>query len=153
MASRLFQKIQFCKFLEFFNPKPQLVTEKCSDTFSTEHELQSAQFFVFVFVFFPNVSVARPKLNYIITALLIYACFATATQGCQMAFFRTKINLLGKFLRDLQRKMLVYFIAIWSILRPFGIYCGHLVHFKVSLVYFSRFGMLHQEKSGNPAAT
>jgi hypothetical protein len=33
---------------------------------------------------------------------------------------------------------LVYFVAIW-------------VNFKIILVYFFRFGMLHQEKSGNPA--
>jgi hypothetical protein len=32
---------------------------------------------------------------------------------------------------------LVYFVTIWSILRPFGI-------------FFPRFGILHQEKSGNP---
>jgi hypothetical protein len=32
---------------------------------------------------------------------------------------------------------LVYFLIIL-------VFCGHLV-------YFSRFGMLHQEKSGNPA--
>jgi hypothetical protein len=37
-------------------------------------------------------------------------------------------------------------IWIWSILQPFGIFCGFSGH----LVYFSRFGMLHQEKSGNP---
>jgi hypothetical protein len=34
------------------------------------------------------------------------------------------------------------FYGIWSILRPFGILCCHLV-------YFPRLGMLHQEKSGN----
>jgi hypothetical protein len=33
---------------------------------------------------------------------------------------------------------LVYFKAIWFILRPFCIFYGHLV-------YFSRFGMLHQK--------
>jgi hypothetical protein len=38
---------------------------------------------------------------------------------------------------------LVYFIAIGYILVAFGI-------FKCDLVYFSRFGMLFQEKSGNP---
>jgi hypothetical protein len=38
---------------------------------------------------------------------------------------------------------LVYFTAIVSILWPFGIFCGHLV-------YFPRFGILYQEKSGNP---
>jgi hypothetical protein len=35
---------------------------------------------------------------------------------------------------------LVYFTAIGNILGPFGIFCGHLVSF----------GMLYQEKSGNP---
>jgi hypothetical protein len=39
---------------------------------------------------------------------------------------------------------LVYFTAIGNILRPFGLFCGHLV-------YFPRFGMLYDEKSGNPA--
>jgi hypothetical protein len=34
--------------------------------------------------------------------------------------------------------ILVYFMDIWYILRKFD------------LVYFSRFGILHQEKSGNP---
>jgi hypothetical protein len=48
-------------------------------------------------------------------------------------------------------KTLVYFVAIWSILQlhiyynlwPFGIFDGYLV-------YSSRFGMLYQEKYGNP---
>jgi hypothetical protein len=47
----------------------------------------------------------------------------------------------------------------WYILWPFGIFYGHLVYiFYGHLVYFwsiwyifSRFGMLYQEKSGNPA--
>jgi hypothetical protein len=39
--------------------------------------------------------------------------------------------------------MLVYLMGIWSILLPFGIFYGYLV-------YFPRFGMLYQEKSGNP---
>jgi hypothetical protein len=38
---------------------------------------------------------------------------------------------------------LVYFTAIGNILRLFGIFCGNLV-------YFPRFGILDQEKSGNP---
>jgi hypothetical protein len=46
--------------------------------------------------------------------------------------------------------MLVYFIAVWSILRSFGIFCGHLVKFMVIGIHFSRFGMLYEEKSGNP---
>jgi hypothetical protein len=63
--------------------------------------------------------------------------------------FKTKIPILGKFLMVLQWKMLVYYMAIWSNLRSFGIFYiwpfstyifGHLV-------YFSRFGMLYQTKS------
>jgi hypothetical protein len=38
---------------------------------------------------------------------------------------------------------LVYFTTIGNILWPFGIFCGHLVH-------IPRFGILYQEKSGNP---
>jgi hypothetical protein len=37
---------------------------------------------------------------------------------------------------------LVYFTAIGNILWPFGIFCG----------IFSRFGILDQEKSGNPGS-
>jgi hypothetical protein len=72
-------------------------------------------------------------------------------QGCQMVYFYTKNPNLGKFWMCLQWKMLVYFMAIWSILRPFGIFCGRLLYFMVICkVYFSRFGMLYQDKSGNP---
>jgi hypothetical protein len=37
-------------------------------------------------------------------------------------------------------------MAIWSILLRFGIFCGFYGH----LVYFFRFGILLEEKSGNP---
>jgi hypothetical protein len=65
-----------------------------------------------------------------------------------MAYFQTKnpnwVNFVG---RVSQWKMLVYLMALWSatriVLWPFGIFHGHLVH-------FSRFGMLCQDKSGNP---
>jgi hypothetical protein len=68
-----------------------------------------------------------------------------------MACFHSKNPTLGKFWSDLQRKILVYFMAIWSILHtaiwyiwwPFGIFHG-------CMIYFSRFGMLYQEKSGIP---
>jgi hypothetical protein len=48
-------------------------------------------------------------------------------QGCQMAYFPTKDPNLGKFWRALEWKMLVYFIVIWNILLPFGIFYRHLV--------------------------
>jgi hypothetical protein len=38
----------------------------------------------------------------------------------------------------------VYFMAIWHILRLFGIFYS-------DLVYYTRFGKLKQEKSGTPA--
>jgi hypothetical protein len=49
-----------------------------------------------------------------------------AESNCQMVYFETKNPNLGKFRRVLQcKKMLVYFMEIWYILRPFGIFCGH----------------------------
>jgi hypothetical protein len=74
-----------------------------------------------------------------------------------MAEFQTKNPNLGKFGRALQWKMLAYFMNIWNSLRPFLIFYGHLVllvfiwNIFIHLVYFSRFGCLDQEKSGNPA--
>jgi hypothetical protein len=71
-------------------------------------------------------------------------------QGCQMMCFQTKNTNLGKFRRVLQWKMLVYFMAIWSILRQCGIFCGHLVYFMVIWYIFPHFGILYQEKYGIP---
>jgi hypothetical protein len=75
-----------------------------------------------------------------------------------MVCFQTKNKNLGTFWRVLQWRMLVYFKDIWSILRPFDIFYSHLKYFiviwytyLVVLCYtFPRFGILHQEKSGNP---
>jgi hypothetical protein len=67
-----------------------------------------------------------------------------------MVRFQTKNPNLGKFWRVLQWKMLVHFMSIWSILRPLEIFNGRLVYFVVSWNIFPRFGMLYQEKSGNP---
>jgi hypothetical protein len=61
-----------------------------------------------------------------------------------MVCFQTKNPTLDKFWRVLQWKMSVYFIGTWTILRTFG----HLVYF---VVFFPHFGILYQEKSGNPA--
>jgi hypothetical protein len=67
-----------------------------------------------------------------------------------MVCFQTKKSNLGKFWRVLQWKILVYFIIIWSFLRPLEIFYGHLVYFVVNWYISPRFGILHQEKSGNP---
>jgi hypothetical protein len=50
-------------------------------------------------------------------------------QGCQMVSFRAKNSNLGKFWRYLDGKTDTYFMAIWNILRAFGIFYSHLVHF------------------------
>jgi hypothetical protein len=46
--------------------------------------------------------------------------------------------------------MLIYFMAIWSTLRAFGIFYDHLVYFVLIWYIFSGFGIMYQEKSGNP---
>jgi hypothetical protein len=37
-------------------------------------------------------------------------------------------------------------------MKDVGKFCGHLVYFVGILVYFSRLGILYQEKSGNPGS-
>jgi hypothetical protein len=47
------------------------------------------------------------------------------------------------------------FIAIWNILRPFGIFYGRLVIYVCSVIwyiYFHPFGTLYRVKSGNLGA-
>jgi hypothetical protein len=46
--------------------------------------------------------------------------------------------------------MLVSFMAIWHILRLYGIVYGRLVFFSYLVYVFYYFGILYQEKSGNP---
>jgi hypothetical protein len=41
--------------------------------------------------------------------------------------FTPKNPSWGKVRKVLQWKVLVYFMAVWSILRPFGVFCGHVV--------------------------
>jgi hypothetical protein len=52
-----------------------------------------------------------------------------------MVYFKTKSPNLGIFWRALEWKMLVYFMAIWYNVWPFGVVCGHFG-------IFSRFGIL-----------
>jgi hypothetical protein len=48
---------------------------------------------------------------------------------------------------------LAYFVVIWYILWSFVIFCSHLLYFVNIWYNVSRFGMLYQEKSGNPGDT
>jgi hypothetical protein len=65
-----------------------------------------------------------------------------------MVYFRTKNPNLDKFWSALDWKFLLYFMAIWNILWTLGIFRTFCVH----LVHFFGFGIMHHEKSGNPAA-
>jgi hypothetical protein len=67
-----------------------------------------------------------------------------------MVCFQTKNPNLGKFWWVFLWKILVYFMTIRSILRPLEIFYGRLVYFVVIWYIFPRFGILDQEKSGNP---
>jgi hypothetical protein len=67
-----------------------------------------------------------------------------------MVCFQTKNPNLGNFWRVLQWKILVYFMTIWSILRPLEIFFGLLVYNVVIWYISPRFGILQQEKSGSP---
>jgi hypothetical protein len=73
-------------------------------------------------------------------------------QGCQMVCFQTKNQNLGKFGRVLLWKILVYFMTIWSMLRPLEIFYGPLVYFVIIWHSFPRFGILDEGKSGNPVS-
>jgi hypothetical protein len=50
----------------------------------------------------------------------------------------------------LRWKMVVYFMTVWSILLPFGIFGGHLVYFWSFGTFFSVLVFWYREKSGNP---
>jgi hypothetical protein len=72
-------------------------------------------------------SLGQPALELI--ALTTLSCLKNRplVQGCQMVCFQTKNPILGKFWSVLQKKMMVYFMDTWSILRSFVLFYGHLV--------------------------
>jgi uncharacterized membrane protein len=57
-------------------------------------------------------------------------------------------------LEGLWMQILIYFMIIWCYtLWPFTLLRGNLVHILCGLLlYYPHFGILYQEKSGNPAA-
>jgi hypothetical protein len=60
-----------------------------------------------------------------------------------MVCFQTKNPNLGKFWRAFEWKMLVYFMAIWNILWPFGIIYGHLEYFMAIWYNLWPFGIIY----------
>jgi hypothetical protein len=53
-------------------------------------------------------------------------------------------------LEGLAMENLGIFMTIWSILRPLEIFYDHLEYFEAIWYIFPLFGILDQEKSGNP---
>jgi hypothetical protein len=84
----------------------------------------------------------------ILTVLLNCAPTRDFSRVPKWFVFQTKNPNLGKYGRALQWKLLVYFMATWSILRSFGIFWGHLVYSMV--IWYIFFGVVHKEESGNP---
>jgi hypothetical protein len=68
-----------------------------------------------------------------------------------MFYFQSKNPNLGKVWSAFPRlEMLIYFTFLCNILQTFGISYDHLVHFAFCWYIFSGFGIVFQEKSGNP---
>jgi hypothetical protein len=73
-----------------------------------------------------------------------------------MVCFQAKNTNLGNFWRYLDWKMFIYFIATWNILWRFRVFYGDLGYFMTIwyILYlfgtFFVFGIMYQEKSGNP---
>jgi hypothetical protein len=85
--------------------------------------------------------------------------FRASQQGCQMVSFQTKSTDLGKFCRALDQTTLIYFMSIWNILCPFGIFYSHLDILQpfgvfygnlVHLVHFFRFWYIVSRKFWQP---
>jgi hypothetical protein len=72
----------------------------------------------------------------------------TTARVARWHIFKPKIPILGKFWRVLQWKTLVYTYFCNLVY----VFYGHFVYFMVTWYIFPRFGMLYDEKSGNPAA-
>jgi hypothetical protein len=67
-----------------------------------------------------------------------------------MVHFQTD---LGKSCRVLQPKLWVFFKAVWSTLRTFGTFCGHLVYFMAIRKIFFPFWYIVPRKIWQPCLT
>jgi hypothetical protein len=66
--------------------------------------------------------------------------------------FSNQKSQFGQILEGHGMEDVVIFVTILSILLPFGIFYGHSAYLPPFRCIFSRFGMLHPEKSGSPVA-
>jgi hypothetical protein len=71
--------------------------------------------------------------------------------GLPDGLFSNQKTQFGLILEGLRlEKVYIFFMAIWNILWIFGIFYNHLVHFVFICYILSGFGIMYQEKSGNP---
>jgi hypothetical protein len=75
-------------------------------------------------------NLVQAKTNNFTNKLFCYFFMARVSGFSRVArwnILKTKNLNLGKFWTALEWKMLLYFMVIWNILRPFGIFYGHLL--------------------------
>jgi hypothetical protein len=68
-------------------------------------------------------------------------------------FFPNQKSQFGQILEGLRWENVDILRAFWNIVWTFGIFYRHLVIFVFIGYNFSGFGIMYQEKSGNPDAT
>jgi hypothetical protein len=72
----------------------------------------------------------------VVNSLPFHCRYEFFCPGLPDGLFSTQNPNFGQFWRALQWKILVYFMTIWSTLRPLEIFYGHLVYFVVRFWYF-----------------
>jgi hypothetical protein len=83
------------------------------------------------------------------TSLVLFSFVGAILGVARWHIFKPKIQIWVNFERPFNGRC-------WYILWPFGLFQSQLVYFVAIwflwgfFVYFSRFGALHREKSGNP---
>jgi hypothetical protein len=70
--------------------------------------------------------------------------------GLPDGFFSNQKSKFGFILEGLRLEMLMYFMAIGNTLQTFVIFYDSLVHFVFFCYIFSGFGIMYEDKSGNP---
>jgi hypothetical protein len=79
-----------------------------------------------------------------IGAIYVFGIYIYSRVAIRYTNIDTKVPNLNIFWRYLEWKILNYFISLWNILRPFCISYAFGIHI------LPHFGILNQEKSGNP---
>jgi hypothetical protein len=90
------------------------------------------------------------RVHYSLAQILSKFRSIDLTRVARWFLFKPKNPNLYKFWSALDCKMLIYFMAICNISQTFEILFDQLVHFVFIWDIFSGFGIMHQEKSGNP---